>query len=90
VQDLLAVKDSPPPVPEDLAARQMRRLSVSQEKKKKDDAKTWRNRKILEREALLKHHCQQRLEGLPKEETPSKIASEEEEDDVSDDNEAGS
>jgi hypothetical protein len=63
---------------------------MAQEKKKKDVVKTRRNRKILERKALLKCHCQQRLEGLPEEETPSKTASEEKEDDVSDDNDVGS
>jgi hypothetical protein len=50
--------------------------------------KTRRNRKIHEREALLKRRRQQRLEGLPEEESPSKMASEEEED--SDDNDTGS
>jgi hypothetical protein len=83
------VRDSPPPVPEDHAARRVRRLSTAQEKKRKDVAKTRRNRKILECKALLKYHSQQRLKGLPKEETPSETASEEEDDD-SDDNNMGS
>jgi hypothetical protein len=48
-----------------------------------------RNRKILEREVLIKRCHQQRLDGLPEEESPSKMASEEEEDD-SNDNDAGS
>jgi hypothetical protein len=48
-----------------------------------------RNRKILECEVLIKHRCQQRLEGLPEEESPSEMASEEEDDD-SDNNDAGS
>jgi hypothetical protein len=56
VQDLSAVKDLLPPVPEDHAARQVRRLFAAQEKKEKDTAKTRRNRKILEREALRKCH----------------------------------
>jgi hypothetical protein len=63
---------------------------VAQEKKEKDAVKMRCNRKIHEREALLKRHRQQRLEGLPIEESPSEMASEEEEDDDSDDNDAGS
>jgi hypothetical protein len=51
--------------------------------------KKWRNKKILEREVLIKRCRQQRLEGLPEEESPFETASEEEEDD-SDDNDAGS
>jgi hypothetical protein len=47
------------------------------------------NRKIHEREALLKCCRQQWLEGLPEEESPSETASEKEDDD-SDDNDAGS
>jgi hypothetical protein len=89
MQDLFAVKDLPPPVPEDRVARQVRRLSVAQEKKEKDVVKTRRNRKIREHEVLLKRCRQQRLEGLPEEESPSEMASEEEDDD-SDDNDAGS
>jgi hypothetical protein len=89
VQDLSAVKDSLPLVLEDHAARQVRRFSVAQEKKEKDAAKKRCNRKILEREAFIKCRRQQRLEGLPEEESLSETASEEEEDD-SDDNDAGS
>jgi hypothetical protein len=62
---------------------------VAQEKKEKDVVKTWRNRKIRKHEALLKRHRQQRLEGLPEEESPSETASEEEDYD-SDDNNVGS
>jgi hypothetical protein len=39
-----------------------------------------RNRKILEHEALIKRCRQQRLEGLPEEESPSEMASGEEDD----------
>jgi hypothetical protein len=59
----------------------VRRLFAAQEKKEKDTAKTRRNRKIRECEALLRRHRQQRLKGLPKEESPSKTASEKESDD---------
>jgi hypothetical protein len=89
MQDLSVVKDSPPLVSKDHAARQVRRLSMAQEKKEKDTTKTWCNRKIHEREALLKHRRQQRLEGLPKEESPSEMASEEEKE-YGDDDDAGS
>jgi hypothetical protein len=39
------VKDSPPPVPEDHVAREVRRLFAAQEKKEKDAAK----RGVIER-----------------------------------------
>jgi hypothetical protein len=52
------VKDSPPLVLEDRAARQVRRLSAAQEKKEKDTARMRHNWKILEHEALLKCHRQ--------------------------------
>jgi hypothetical protein len=69
----------------------VRRFSVAQEKKEKDAAKKRGNRKILEREALIKRCRQQRLEGLPKEESPSEMALEEEGDGGDDDDvDAGS
>jgi hypothetical protein len=83
------VKDLPPPIPEDRAAREVRRLSATQEKKEKDATKMRRTRKIREREALLRRHLRQRLEGLPKEESPSETVSGEESDDSGDDD-AGS
>jgi hypothetical protein len=89
VQDLSAVKDSPPLVLEDHAAREVRRHSTAQDKKEKDAVKTWRARKVCEREVLLRCRRQQWLEGLPEEESPSETTSEEESDD-SDDNNAGS
>jgi hypothetical protein len=89
MQDLSTVKDSPPPVPEDRAAQEVRRLSTAQEKKEKDTVKMRRDRKIHERETLLKRRRQQRLEGLPEEESPSETASEKESDD-NDDSDAGS
>jgi hypothetical protein len=46
--------------------------------------KTWRNRKIHEREALLRRRHQQWIEGHPEEESPSKTVSGEESDDSSD------
>jgi hypothetical protein len=67
----------------------VRHLSTAREKKEKDAAKTRHNRKIHEREALLKCHRQQWLEGLLEEESPSETALEEEEDDNNDNN-AGS
>jgi hypothetical protein len=51
--------------------------------------KSWRDLKACEREALLRHRHQQRLEGLPEEESPSESVSEGEGDD-SGDNDAGS
>jgi hypothetical protein len=78
------VKDSRPLVPEDRAAREVRRLSTAQKKKDKDATKKRQVRKALEREALNRHHRQQRLEGLPVEESPSEMASEDDDDDSDD------
>jgi hypothetical protein len=58
----------------------VRCFAVAQEKKDKDAVKKQRSRKILEREALIKRHRKQRLEGLPKEESPSEMTSGEEDD----------
>jgi hypothetical protein len=88
VQDLTVVKDSPPSVLEDHAAREVRSLSAAQEKEK-DVTKTWRDWKICEHEVLLKRRHQQRLKGLPEEESHSELASEDKGDD-SDDNDARS
>jgi hypothetical protein len=52
VQDLSAVKESRPPVPEDQATREARRLLVAQKKEEKDAAKKRQVKKALEREAL--------------------------------------
>jgi hypothetical protein len=86
VQDLSVVKESRPPISEDRAAREARRLSVAQKKGEKDAAK--KRRKALEREVLNKRHCQQSLEGLPIEESPSETVLGEDED--SGDDDAGS
>jgi hypothetical protein len=48
VQDLSAVKDSWPSVPEDHVAREVRHISVAQKKGKKDAAKKRQIRKALE------------------------------------------
>jgi hypothetical protein len=88
VQDLSAVKVSRPPVLEDHTAREVRRISAAQKKRNQDTAKKCQIRKALEREALNKHCRQQRLDGLPVEESRSETGSKEDED--SDDNDAGS
>jgi hypothetical protein len=54
VQDLSVVKESRPPIPEDRAAREARRLAVAQKKEEKDAAKKRQVKKTLEREALKK------------------------------------
>jgi hypothetical protein len=58
VQDLSAVKESWPPVPEDQATQKARCLSVTQKKGEKDTAKKRQVRKALEREALNKRRHQ--------------------------------
>jgi hypothetical protein len=90
MQDLSAVKDSRPLVPEDRAAREARRISVAQKKGEKDAVKKRQVRKALEREALNKRRRQQSLEGLPIEESPFETVSGEDEDEDSDDDDAGS
>jgi hypothetical protein len=52
VQDLSAVKESRPPVPEDQASREARRLSAAQKKEEKDVAKKRQVKTALEHEAL--------------------------------------
>jgi hypothetical protein len=54
VQDLSVVNESRPPVPEDRAAREARRLSVAQKKGEKDAVKKHQVRKALECEVLNK------------------------------------
>jgi hypothetical protein len=68
----------------------VRCFSAAQEKKEKYATKKWHNRKILERELLIKHRRKQRLKSLSKEESPSKTASEEEEGDDNDDDDTES
>jgi hypothetical protein len=58
MQDLSAVKESRPPVPEDRAAREARRLLAAQKKEDKDTAKKRQVQKTLEREALKKRRHQ--------------------------------
>jgi hypothetical protein len=88
MQDLLAVKESRPPIREDRAAREARRLSVAQKKEEKDAAKKHQVKKTLECEALKKRRRQQSLEGLPIEESPFETVSREDKD--SDNDDAGS
>jgi hypothetical protein len=58
---------------------------MAQEKKKKDATKKRCNRKILEREALLKRRRQQRLVGLPEESLSETASGEDDGDDDGDD-----
>jgi hypothetical protein len=90
MQDLSAVKDSWPPVPEDRAAREARHISAPQKKGEKDATKNRQVRKALKHEALNKHHRLYCFEGLPIEESPSEMVSGEDEDEDSDDDEARS
>jgi hypothetical protein len=85
VQDLSVVKESRPPVPEDWATREVRRLSAAQKKEEKDVVKKRQVKKALEHEALNKRRCQQTLEGLSIEESPSKKVLGEDDDSGDDD-----
>jgi hypothetical protein len=58
VQDLSAVKEMRPPIPEDRVAREARRLLAAQKKEEKDAPKKHQVRKALEQEALKKHRRQ--------------------------------
>jgi hypothetical protein len=85
VQDLSAVKETRPPLPEDRVAREARCLLAAQKKEKKDAAKKRQVRKAQEQEALKKCRRQQSLDGLPLEESPSETVSRENDDDGDDD-----
>jgi hypothetical protein len=85
VQDLLAVKETRPPLPEDRVAQEARRLLAAQKKEEKDAAKKRQVRKALEQEALKKRRLQQSLDGLLLEESPSETVSGENDDDGDDD-----
>jgi hypothetical protein len=87
-QDLSAVKETRPPVPEDRVTREARTLLAAQKKEEKDAAKKRQVQKALEQEALKKRRRQQSLDGLPLEESPSETVSREDED--SGDDDAGS
>jgi hypothetical protein len=78
------VKESRPLVREDWAAQEARRLSTAQKKEEKNAAKKRQVKKTLECEALKKRRCQQSLEGLLIEESPSKMVSGEDEDNSND------
>jgi hypothetical protein len=88
VHDLSAIKETRPPLPEDRVAREARRLLAAQQKEEKDAAKKRQVRKAQEQEALKKRRCQQSLDGLPLEESPSKTVSGENDDDGDDDDDA--
>jgi hypothetical protein len=88
VQDLSAVKETRPPLPEDQVAREARRLLATQQKEVKDAAKKRQIRKAQEQEALKKRRRQQSLDGLLLEESPSETVSGEKDDDSDKDDDA--
>jgi hypothetical protein len=79
------VKETRLPLLEDRVAREARHLLAAQKKEEKDTAKKRQVRKALEQEALKKRRCQQSLDGLPLEESPSETVSGENDDDGDDD-----
>jgi hypothetical protein len=80
VQDLSAVKETRPLVPEDRVAQETRHLLAAQKKDEKDAAKKRQVLKALEQETLKKRRRQQSLDGLPLEESPSETVSGEDDD----------
>jgi hypothetical protein len=82
------VKEMQPPLSKDQPARDARRLLASQQKEAKDATKKRQIRKAQEQEALKKHQCQQSLDGLPLEESPSETVSRENDDDGDEDDDA--
>jgi hypothetical protein len=80
VQDLSAVKETRPLVPEDRVAQETRHLLAAQKKDEKDAAKKRQVLKALEQETLKKCRRQQSLDGLPLEESPSETVSGEDDD----------
>jgi hypothetical protein len=79
-QGLRGFQTARPPVLEDVAAREVRRLAVKEQKRKKDEAKRWARKKMVARDALEKRSRVQAREGLPLESSPS-IEDEEDDDD---------
>ena len=69
------MRASPPPIPED-ARRWAVNRAHAEAQKKKDAKEARRNKKILEREALEKHHRRQKQDCLPVELSPSPLLSE--------------
>jgi len=65
------VRDSPPPVPEDVRQRAVNRAHAEAQKRWKDAKVAKCTRKILAREELEKRHRQQRQDGLPVEASPT-------------------
>jgi hypothetical protein len=80
VQDLLAVKETRPLVPEDRVTQETRHLLAAQKKDEKDAAKKRQVLKALEQETLKKRRRQQSLDGLSLEESPSETVSGEDDD----------
>jgi hypothetical protein len=72
------VKHSEPPVPEDHEQRERNHLLAEEQKRKKDATKRKRNKNIHVRDALEKRHRQQARDRLPREESPSKLNSDDE------------
>jgi hypothetical protein len=80
-QDLSALRETRPPVPEDRPAREARRQHASQKKQVKESAKKRQLRKAKEAEALKKLRRQQAIDGVPLAESPSETVSGEDDDD---------
>jgi hypothetical protein len=83
-QDLSALRETRPPVPEDRPAREARSQHASQKKQVKETAKKRQLRKAKEKEALKKLRRQQALNGVPLAESPSETVSGEDDDDSDD------
>jgi hypothetical protein len=60
-----------PPVLENTAAREVRRLTIEENKRKKDEAKKRAHKRMVARDSLEKHNRAQAREGLPLEASPS-------------------
>jgi hypothetical protein len=80
-QDLSALRETRPLVPEDLPAQEARRRHASKKKQVKETAKKRVIRKAKEAEALKKLRRQQTIDGVPLAESPSEMISGEDDDD---------
>jgi hypothetical protein len=81
------VKHSEPPVPEDRKQREQNRLLVEEQKQKKDAMKRKRDNDIHTRDALEKRRRQQARDGLPREESPLELDSDNKDFDIFSDDE---
>jgi hypothetical protein len=81
---LRSFKLSLPPIPEDAADRNARRLAAERDKEKKDAEKARARERMRAREALKKRRRRQARDGLPLESSPDTLDDDDDDDDDDD------